>query len=102
VAAVGEIAPGTGRAVDAGGERVAVFNDGGTYRAVDDACPHQGASLGEGFLLAGNVVCPRHAWAFDLKTGDNPRVPGSRVSCYAVRVCGDAIEVEIPEASGSA
>ncbi len=38
--------------------------------AIDDYCPHQGASLGMGDCINGrHVLCPYHQWAFDLKTG---------------------------------
>jgi len=75
---------------------VALFNDGGEILAVDDTCPHQGASLGEGLLHRGQVVCPWHAWTFDLRSGECTRVPGISVGRYATRLSGGDVEVEIP------
>jgi nitrite reductase/ring-hydroxylating ferredoxin subunit len=39
--------------------------------AVEDACNHAGASLSEGELDESGkcIVCPMHAYVFDLKTG---------------------------------
>jgi NAD(P)H-dependent nitrite reductase small subunit len=69
VARAEEIRVGEGRTVEADGDRIALFNDGGEYFAIDDSCPHQGASLGEGMLHEGNVICPWHSLIFDLRTG---------------------------------
>jgi nitrite reductase/ring-hydroxylating ferredoxin subunit len=44
-----------------------------TLYAIDADCPHQGAALEAGDIEEVNgaacVVCPRHGWCFDLKTG---------------------------------
>src|SRR5439155_1340531 len=44
VAKVGSILPGRGEAFAVNGRMVAVFNMDGQYRAMDDTCPHMGAS----------------------------------------------------------
>ena len=93
VAKVGEIAPGRGEAYAVSGRMVAVFNDGGTYRAIDDFCPHMGASLAGGPLERGIVACPWHAWRFCIDDGawcDNPRI---RIDSFETRVVGDEIQV---------
>ena len=96
VARVGDIPAGEGRTYEARGRLVAVFFDGETYSAIDDLCPHMGASLGTGPLRDGVVTCPWHAWRFRLSDGawcDNPKL---RVDVFAVRVVGDTIEVRVP------
>lgn len=93
VAQVGDIPEGQGRAFPVDDRMIAVFNEGGTYRAIDDACPHQGASLAEGHVCEGEVACPWHAWRFRLADGtwaDNPRL---KVSAYDVKVEGEQIMV---------
>lgn len=93
VAKVGEIAEGTGTAFPVDGRMVAVFNDGGQYQAIDDFCPHMGASLAGGHLEDGVVTCPWHAWRFKVCDGtwcDNPRVS---IDAFEVRVEGDEIQV---------
>jgi nitrite reductase/ring-hydroxylating ferredoxin subunit len=37
--------------------------------AIEDACNHAGASLSEGDRRGSCVVCPMHAYAFELSTG---------------------------------
>ena len=47
VARVGAIAEGQGGTFQVGERLVAVFNRGGEYFAIDDLCPHMGASGGD-------------------------------------------------------
>jgi nitrite reductase (NADH) small subunit/3-phenylpropionate/trans-cinnamate dioxygenase ferredoxin subunit len=101
VARVGEIADGEAKTVSGpGGKAISVFRDGDRYHAIDDMCPHMGASLAGGFVEDGIVTCPWHYWRFRLADGawaDNPRI---KIGCYAVHVVGDEIRLELPEAPG--
>lgn len=96
VAQIGAIPEGRGITVTVNGRLVAVFNVNGEYRAMDDLCPHMGASLGAGDVYEGAVVCPWHAWRFDTKCGtwcDNPKL---KVDVFETRVVGDEIQVCVP------
>jgi nitrite reductase (NADH) small subunit len=91
---VGELAEGESRAVEVAGRLVAVFRQQGQYYAIDDVCPHMGASLSAGYVEKGIVTCPWHAWRFRLADGawaDNPRI---KIGCYPVRVEGDEVQVQ--------
>jgi nitrite reductase (NADH) small subunit/3-phenylpropionate/trans-cinnamate dioxygenase ferredoxin subunit len=95
VAKVGEIPLGEGQAFAVNGRMVAVFNEEGKYFAIDDFCPHMGASLAGGYLEKGVVTCPWHAWRFCIHDGqwcDNPRV---KIDAFQVRVEGDEIQVRV-------
>jgi nitrite reductase/ring-hydroxylating ferredoxin subunit len=95
VARVGEIPPGEGRTYEVNGRLVAVFFDGSGYHAMDDLCPHMGASLGSGPFVDGVVTCPWHAWRFRACDGawcDNEKL---KVAVFPVRVVGDTIEVAV-------
>jgi nitrite reductase (NADH) small subunit len=95
VARVGEIPAGEGRSYEVGQRIVAVFNQGDTYTAIDDICPHAGASLSGGYVENGAVMCPWHAWKFCTREGtwlDNPK-SSIRQDCFDVRVVGDEIQV---------
>ena len=99
VCQVGTIPTGEGRAFPLNGTLVAVFLKDGEYFAINDCCPHMGASLASGYLEGGDVICPWHAWKFCIKDGtwmDNPRSK-IRTQSYAVRVVGDDIQVEVPK-----
>lgn len=93
---------GGGRSCEAGGRRVALFLDDGLVRALDDTCPHMGASLGMGVALAGDVTCPWHGWHFRLCDGRNTDGLDARVAAHPTRVRADGwIEVGIPPRSAS-
>ena len=96
VARVGEIAEGQGQAFAVNGRMVAVFNEGGKFWAIDDFCPHMGASLAGGYMDDGIVTCPWHAWRFCIHNGqwcDNPRI---KIDSFETRVEGNEIQVRVP------
>lgn len=96
VAKAAEIAPGQMRIVEAGGERIALCNVGGTFYAVLDLCTHDDGPLGEGTLKGEVVECPRHGARFDVKTGAAVRMPAiAPVRIFPVRVEAGAILVEV-------
>ena len=90
---------GEGRAVAVDGRMVAIFRRGEEWFAIDDLCPHMGASLAEGYVEENTVTCPWHAWRFCIKDGtweDNPRV---KVDCFEIKIEGDDVLVrEKPKA----
>ena len=96
VARVGQIPDGQGVACLVGDRLVAVFNDGGTYHAINDMCPHMGASLADGELQAGVVACPWHGWRFRVSDGTWCDSPRAKTDSYEVRVVGDEIQVRVP------
>ena len=98
VARTGDIPAGEGRTFEAAGRLIAVFFDGSDYHAMDDLCPHMGASLGSGPLVDGIVTCPWHAWRFSVCDGawcDNPALS---VDVFPTRVVDDTVEVQVPPA----
>ncbi len=98
VANVGDIPAGEGRAFTVQSRRIAVFLKDGNYFAINDFCPHMGASLAEGYLDDSGVLCPWHAWKFCVESGtwlDNPKSK-VRTETYLVRVEGTAIQIGIP------
>lgn len=97
VARVGEIADGEAKTVPGPGKLVAVFRVGERYFAIDDMCPHMGASLAGGVVENGIVTCAWHYWRFRLSDGawaDNPRI---KIGCYPVHVVNDEIQLELPD-----
>ena len=56
-----QLPPGTSMAVTIAGKEVAIFNVDGQIHAIDDTCPHFGASLGGSGKLNGSIVtCSMH------------------------------------------
>ncbi len=96
VATVTEVPAGTAKQIKVGAQTIALFNVGGTYHAIDDACTHRGASLAEGECVGGEVICPWHGAPFDLATGTPQGPPASRaVKVYPVQVVGEDIQVDV-------
>jgi nitrite reductase/ring-hydroxylating ferredoxin subunit len=91
-----EIAPNEGRCVEMEGKRIALFNLGGEFCAIDDTCTHRGGPLSEGTVEGDQVTCPWHGAVFNIKTGavSSPPAPAG-VAKYNVRVTGDDIEIEV-------
>ena len=111
VAAIDELPPGAKRLVQAGQRVIGVYNVGGTYVAVLNACPHELAPicLGrvDGTALPSKpgewrwgregeiLVCPWHGWEFDLLTGRALADARVRLRRYPVSVEDDTIFVTI-------
>jgi nitrite reductase/ring-hydroxylating ferredoxin subunit len=99
VTQVGRVAPGTGTVVDARGTAIAVFNVGGTFYAIANACTHVGGPLGNGKLDGTTVTCPWHGSQFNVTSGEVLRGPARKpVATYAVRVRGDDVFVVLGDA----
>ncbi|HEY7411530.1 MAG TPA: Rieske 2Fe-2S domain-containing protein [Vicinamibacteria bacterium] len=95
VLALADLPPGTGREVAAGGRPVALFNVGGRVHAISNVCLHRGGPLGQGMLDGGAVMCPWHAWSWDVATGENTANPELKVACFEVKVEGGEIYVKV-------
>lgn len=99
VAEVGEIPAGEGRNYPVNGRMVAIFFVDGEYFAINDSCPHMGASLSAGFVEGHVVSCPWHAWRFCVKEGtwlDSPK-SSLRSDCYELRIENGKIQVRVPD-----
>jgi 3-phenylpropionate/trans-cinnamate dioxygenase ferredoxin subunit len=82
--------------VQNGGHKIAIFNLGGNYYAIENTCPHRGGPLSEGRVEAGEVICPWHGSRFNVKTGAVVAPPSRQgVKIFPVRVTGNDVEVEV-------
>lgn len=90
---------GRGRTVRVGGREIAVFRRGDRFWAMDDKCPHMGASLSMGRLVGDDIECEWHHWKFDLATGHNAYKTWACVAIHEVRIDGEEVLVKLTEAS---
>ena len=95
IGAADELTPGSSKVVVVGERKVAVFNIDGDLYAIDDRCPHRGASLGKGTLDGVVVTCPLHKWEFDLRTGQCVGRPGNELRRFEVFVGGDSLLLDV-------
>ena len=96
IAETKDVAPGTGKVVDAEGRSIALFNVAGTFHAIDNTCTHEGGPLGEGALVGEVVTCPWHGTEFNVRTGEvlGP-LTKEGVQSYPVKVQGNDVLVEL-------
>lgn len=96
VASAADVRPGEGRVVEAGGQTLALFNIEGRFYAIANSCPHRGGPLGEGDLEGCVVMCPWHAWRWDVTSGANVNNPAVKVASFPVSVENGQVFVELP------
>jgi nitrite reductase/ring-hydroxylating ferredoxin subunit len=96
VAHLRDVPPGAVRAVQAGDRWYALVNLDGALHAVDNNCPHNGGPLSKGTLNGQVLICPWHAWSWDVTSGRNC-APGTdwRVPRVPVRVL-ESGEIQLP------
>jgi nitrite reductase (NADH) small subunit/3-phenylpropionate/trans-cinnamate dioxygenase ferredoxin subunit len=95
VCRVEDLAEGEGKTVEVAGKLIAVFRDRGHFYAIDDVCPHMGASLSSGYLENGIVTCPWHAWRFRLTDGAWADCPRVKIGWFPVQVENGEIRVQL-------
>lgn len=71
-----------GLSVEIAGREYALFRVEDEVRCIDAACPHEAASLADGEVRDGVVVCPLHSWEFDVCTGCSLAPPGNDVATF--------------------
>ncbi len=96
VAVEADLAPGSLRGALVDGHRLCLGRGDLGWFAVSDTCPHAGGSLSEGMVDGREIICPQHAWAFDVETGTSPDDPGCVLSVYEIRVWDGTVEVRLP------
>ena len=97
IARVGDVAEGQGETFRIGDRAIALFLVDGKYYALDDRCPHMGASLGVGDVIDDSVRCDRHLWTFRLADGVCTDEPQLQAETFEVRVQGDEVQVLLPK-----
>jgi nitrite reductase/ring-hydroxylating ferredoxin subunit len=81
------------------GKRLCIIKQKEKVFAVDDRCPHQGASLSEGYCEKNHIVCPWHHYAFNLHNGRQADDWGDYVDTFPVEIRPDGVFVGIAKSS---
>lgn len=77
------------------GRTLCVANVDGAICVLDGTCPHEGGPLGEGTIEDGRVVCPWHAYAFDVHTGEAEGDPGVKAEILEAKVESGELRVKL-------
>lgn len=95
-------APGQRALFEFDGKSLALFSVDDQLYAIDDSCPHQGASLCGGRLQGRVIQCGAHGLRFDLASGYLLNSTQLKVATYPVeRVDGQAFIVIDSEETAS-
>jgi 3-phenylpropionate/trans-cinnamate dioxygenase ferredoxin subunit len=97
-----ELPVGQGTVVTIASKDVALFNVDGTVYAMENACLHQGGSLGFSPLDGCVVTCRAHGWRYDVTTGNTLHVPDYGVQTYPVKVVDGTIMIALATPSPTA
>lgn len=97
-AATQQIALNTAQTIAVNGKKICVAHTTEGFFAVNDKCPHNGASLGNGFCTTDNsIVCPLHRYHFDLRTGRAKSGLGDVVDTYPLETRYDGVFIGFKE-----
>lgn len=88
---------GVKQVVPAGSEtEYAVYQLSDGYYCSDDICTHGLVSLSNGDVDDGQIFCPLHGGAFDIRTGAPTELPCRlRLKTYAVQRIGDDLFADL-------
>ena len=80
------------------GTAIALYHLADGFFATDDRCSHGEASLAEGEIEDGEIVCPFHLGKFDIRSGEATAAPClTAIKTYPVALDADGnLYIEIP------
>lgn len=87
--------PDSARPARVAGVRLTIGRAAGGFFAVDGLCPHAGAVLGDGLVDGHLLVCPLHAFGFDVRTGRCAEDPDLALQPREVRVENGVLQVRL-------
>lgn len=98
-----DIAVGAAKMFVIGEQMVGVFNVDGEFFALNNQCPHAGASLAGGIIEGDCVRCRIHHWKFSIRDGtyldaDRPRF---NAPSFPTRVLDGEVQVDLDEGTTS-
>jgi nitrite reductase/ring-hydroxylating ferredoxin subunit/alkylhydroperoxidase/carboxymuconolactone decarboxylase family protein YurZ len=65
-----EMRPAEVRRVECDGRGAFIYRDADGFRVYDSRCPHQTTNIPHLALDGTTLTCPKHRWAFDIRSGD--------------------------------
>jgi nitrite reductase/ring-hydroxylating ferredoxin subunit/alkylhydroperoxidase/carboxymuconolactone decarboxylase family protein YurZ len=70
VIAAAEVRPGEVARLDCDGRGLFVYRNSKGFRVYDSRCPHEATDIPHLALQGTTLTCPKHQWAFDVKSGE--------------------------------
>lgn len=69
IMAATDLDDGEVKRMDCEGRGLFVYREGAAYKVYDSICPHQSTDIPQLALQGLTLTCPKHEWAFDVKSG---------------------------------
>ena len=97
ICSVDDVPKGTSRMFVVDEIPIGVFHIGGDFFALDNRCPHAGASLAHGYIEGDTVSCRIHHWRFCVRDGQylDQDQPEFNAKTIPVRVVGREVQVAV-------
>ncbi len=93
-----QVSLNTVQTITVAGKKICIAHTSEGLFAVNDKCPHNGASLGNGYCTKENsIVCPVHRYHFDLRTGRAKSGLGDAAITYPLEMRNDGVFIGFRE-----
>ena len=94
---VGDVPEGSARMFVVDEVPIGIFHVDGKFYALDNRCPHAGASLAHGFIDDDQVTCRIHHWRFCIRDGKylDQEQPEWNARTLPVRLVGKEVHVAL-------
>jgi nitrite reductase/ring-hydroxylating ferredoxin subunit len=67
----------------------------GELFACQGACPHEDVELADGYLFGTTIICPAHAYQYDLRSGTCRHDKTLNLRRYPITIDGDDVLVDL-------
>lgn len=91
VAPLGEVPSGDITYLDCDGRSLFIYREGDNIRVYDSRCPHQVTNIPHLALEGTRLTCPKHHWAFDVKTGECVEVGSRPLNTFEHKIEGNML-----------
>ncbi|HQU73256.1 MAG TPA: Rieske (2Fe-2S) protein [Calditrichia bacterium] len=78
-----------------GGSQVLVLHHKKRWLAIENRCPHAGATLSEGLIKGPSLMCVWHGWTFDLESGVCRTHPETSLKFFPLRLVEGELWLQI-------
>jgi nitrite reductase/ring-hydroxylating ferredoxin subunit len=96
VARLEDLEPGQAICVSVDDVDIGLFRMGDDVFAMENSCPHAGHPLSEGRLEGAHIICAKHGWRYDVRSGFRPdHEDGWPIPCFDVVIRGDEICIDL-------
>lgn len=83
--------------VEVDGQPIALCRQGERIFAIEDVCPHQGASFEGGEIEDEVLTCPLHGWRANICTGQSLEAPSLKLKTYETKVENGVVFVALTD-----